>query len=255
MVTLTRTISIYPALERTPNSLSGDELAAEIVVRITVSGELDSKTGCICNVTCLDQFVVQSVKPVLDQQMRRGASRSTAEHTLFAACEALATALPTELTLIRLELQPNTSVAYTIHTGASNMVSVTRKYEFSAAHRLCSPDWDDKQNAAVFGKCSNPFGHGHNYILEVTVTGEPDEQTGAVLPVNQIDVVVNDCVVGYFDHRHLNEECPEFSKLNPSMENIARIIWDRLCGRFQTAVLTSVRVHENSRSCAEYAGQ
>ncbi|MFH1111245.1 MAG: 6-carboxytetrahydropterin synthase, partial [Planctomycetota bacterium] len=112
----------------------------------------------------------------------------------------------------------------------------------------------DAENPRLFGKCSNPNGHGHNYVVEVTVCGTVDSGKGTVADVGHVDRVVLERVIEPFDHKNLNVECAEFAQLNPSVENIARVIWDRLAGAFDGCRLASIRVWETPKTCAEYTG-
>jgi len=134
------------------------------------------------------------------------------------------------------------------------MVRVTQSFEFAASHRLYCEGLSDDENRRIFGPCSNPHGHGHNYVLEVTVVGPPGGPEGSVLDLGNVDHVVHQRVIQSFDHRNLNVECPEFASLNPSVENIAQVIWQRLNGAFERCRLAGVRVWETSRTYAEYTG-
>lgn len=134
---------------------------------------------------------------------------------------------------------------------------LTRKTRFSAAHRYHNPAWSEAKNREVFGPCNNPFGHGHNYEVEVTVEGEVDPETGMVLNLSEIDAVLEEEVVSRMDHRHLNEELPEWKERVPTTENIAIAIWERIEPRLarRNARLHSVRVHESPDLYAEYLGE
>ncbi len=132
------------------------------------------------------------------------------------------------------------------------MVSMTHAFEFSAAHRLYCAELSDRQNVEIFGRCTNPSGHGHNYIVEVTLCGEPDPQTGVVMKLSDCARIVNESVIDRFDHKHLNKDCPEFATLNPSVENITRVIFDRLKGAFAPTNLRRVRVYETPKTYAQY---
>ncbi|MBP7936663.1 MAG: 6-carboxytetrahydropterin synthase [Phycisphaerae bacterium] len=134
------------------------------------------------------------------------------------------------------------------------MVDIQQSFEFSAAHRLHCATMSDEENRRVFGKCNNPNGHGHNYGLEVMVTGEPDPSTGVLLPIESLEDIVKQRVIDRLDHKHLNRDCPEFAAVNPSVENIARTIWGLLEGRMGPARLKRVRVWETPKTCAEYEG-
>ena len=135
------------------------------------------------------------------------------------------------------------------------MVLLTRKAEFSAAHYYWVEAWSAERNEAVFGKCSNRNGHGHNYVLEVTVAGEPDAVTGFVVDLKEMKEVLEREVVSVYDHRHLNLEVPEFATRQPTAENIAVSIWTRLEGKIPQARLHRVRVYEREDLFADYFGE
>lgn len=135
------------------------------------------------------------------------------------------------------------------------MIYLTRKAEFSAAHFYRNPEWTDEQNEAAFGKCANPNGHGHNYVLEVTVAGEVDPVTGFVVDLKLMKDVLEREVVSVYDHRHLNLEIPEFRNAIPSTENVAVAIWRRLDGKIPNARLHRVRVYEMDDLYADFYGE
>src|SRR5262249_6687475 len=122
---------------------------------------------------------------------------------------------------------------------------------FCAAHRLHCDDLSDEENQALFGKCSNPSGHGHNYLLDVTVEGQAEARTGIVLPISLLEQTVKQMVIERFDHKNLNVDVAEFRELNPSVENIAQVIFDLLKDEFAPSRLAAVRVFESPRSSAE----
>jgi 6-pyruvoyltetrahydropterin/6-carboxytetrahydropterin synthase len=130
---------------------------------------------------------------------------------------------------------------------------LTRRYLFSASHRLHSPDMSDAENRATYGKCNNPHGHGHNYFLEVTVAGEVAPQTGMVCNLVDLDEFVAREVLERFGHENLN--ClPEFNELVPTTENLCRTIYDIL-QRFRPAQVARVRIEETMLNSFEYAGE
>jgi 6-pyruvoyltetrahydropterin/6-carboxytetrahydropterin synthase len=108
------------------------------------------------------------------------------------------------------------------------MMSVTRRYHFSASHRLDSSELTPAENASLFGKCNNPFGHGHNYALEVTVSGDVDPETGCILPITKLDRLVEENILRAFAHRNLNIDVPEFARLVPTTENMALVVVETL---------------------------
>ena len=135
------------------------------------------------------------------------------------------------------------------------MILLTRKAEFSASHYYWNEAWSAEENERVFGKCANKNGHGHNYMLEVTVAGEVDATSGFVVDLKQLKDVMEREVVGVYDHRHLNKEVPEFAKAIPTTENIAIAVWKRLEGKIPGAKLHRVRVYEMADLFADYYGE
>jgi 6-pyruvoyltetrahydropterin/6-carboxytetrahydropterin synthase len=133
--------------------------------------------------------------------------------------------------------------------------TLTRSVEFPAGHRYYRADWDAARNEAVFGKCARPPGHGHNYRVEVTVSGEIDLETGMVIDVSVLDRLLGEVVLGPMDHSFLND-LPEFAQgLIPTTENLSRVIWARLQPRLpEDCVLFRVRVFEDPNLWAEYTG-
>ena len=129
-----------------------------------------------------------------------------------------------------------------------------RKAHFNAAHRLFLPQWSDEKNAAVFGKCSNPNYHGHNYDLEVGITGPIDPVTGFVMDVAELKALIKTEVEDPFDHKNLNLEVPEFKDLIPTVENIAQVIWAKLRGRISTQYDITVKLYETPRNFVVYTG-
>ena len=129
-----------------------------------------------------------------------------------------------------------------------------RKAHFNAAHRLFLPQWSDEKNAAVFGKCSNPHYHGHNYELEVGITGPIDPITGFVMDVAELKAIIRTEVEDAFDHKNLNLEVPEFAELIPTVENIAQVIWSKLRTRVDTHYEITVKLYETPRNFVVFTG-
>ena len=146
-----------------------------------------------------------------------------------------------------------------ISSGEGLMIFLTRRATFSASHFYWNEAWTAERNQAVFGRCANRNGHGHNYTLEVTVAGEPDPVTGFVVDLKWLKDVMEREVLSEFDHRHLNLEVKEFGpgKLIPTTENIAIVAWKRLEPAIKKAAgaqLSRVRVYETPDIFAEYRG-
>lgn len=137
----------------------------------------------------------------------------------------------------------------------SSIVYLTRKAEFSASHLYHNPAFSPEENQRIFGKCNNPNGHGHNYVLEVTVKGEVDTTTGFVVDLKQLKDLMHSEVLDALDHRFLNKEIPEFFTLTPTTENIAIVCWQRLASQFTAAKLHRVRVYETPDLFADFYGE
>ncbi|WP_417362069.1 6-pyruvoyl trahydropterin synthase family protein [Galbibacter sp.] len=132
-------------------------------------------------------------------------------------------------------------------------LKVSRKAHFNAAHRLFKEQWDDTKNFEVFGKCSNPNFHGHNYELIVSVTGEVDPETGFVIDLKILKELVRREIEEHLDHKNLNIEVEEFKKLNPTVENIAVVIYNRLKAHLEEFELEIV-LYETPRNFVTYKG-
>lgn len=131
-------------------------------------------------------------------------------------------------------------------------VAVYRREHFNAAHRLFNPAWDDQKNDKVFGKCALPHYHGHNYELEVRVTGKPDKETGYVMDMKELSDLIKREIHSRFDHRNLNLDTKEFKKLNPTAENIAIVIYKLLRPHIAKKLELQVRLYETPRNFVEY---
>lgn len=130
--------------------------------------------------------------------------------------------------------------------------AVIRKAHFNAAHRLYNPEWSFERNQEVFGLCNNPNFHGHNYTLEVKVTGEIDPDTGYVLDMKILKDIIEQEVIIPFDHRNLNLDTEDFKKLNPTAENIAVVIWNRIRRKLDASFELFIRLYETERNIVEY---
>jgi 6-pyruvoyltetrahydropterin/6-carboxytetrahydropterin synthase len=133
-----------------------------------------------------------------------------------------------------------------------NKVSVYRKEHFNAAHRLNNAEWDEATNEKVFGKCNNPSYHGHNYEIEVKVTGKPAPDTGFVIDLKLLGDIIHDNILEKFDHKNLNLDVREFKEINPTAENIVIVIYNILRQKINTELDLQVRLYETPRNFAEY---
>ena len=134
-------------------------------------------------------------------------------------------------------------------------LTVHRKAHFNAAHRLFKKEWSDEKNFEIFGKCSNPNFHGHNYELIVAVTGEIDPETGFVMDLKRLKDLIYTEVETPFDHKNLNVEVEEFKSLNPTAENIAVVIWNKLRDKLRANLDLEVTLYETPRNYVSYKGE
>lgn len=135
------------------------------------------------------------------------------------------------------------------------MLYVTRRETFSSAHRLYNPNLSDEENDRLFGKCNNPNGHGHNYVLEVVVAGKPDKQTGYVIDLKKLKTIIRENVISKIDHKHLNHDVDFMKGVIPTAENIAVKIWEQLVDKIPSGKLYSVKIYETENNYAEYKGE
>ena len=134
------------------------------------------------------------------------------------------------------------------------MVYLTRRTTFSAAHRLWSNHLTEEENIAFYDKCANPNGHGHNYILEVTVRGNPEPRTGMVLNLTDLKQVINEHVIDWVDHKHLNYDVPWLEGSIPTTEMLVIKFWERLEGALPQGLLYEVKLFETDNNIASYRG-
>ena len=135
------------------------------------------------------------------------------------------------------------------------MVTVTRRATFSASHRLYNPELSEAENIELFDKCSNLHGHGHNYVLEVTVAGRPSAKTGYVIDTKKLKEIINREVIAKVDHKHLNVDVEFLRGVIPSAENIAQAIWDKLEPAITEGKLYRIRLHETENNVVEILGR
>jgi len=224
------------------------------VLDVTVAGDVSPDTGMIVNIKDVDavlksrlmpEFAQKSINDEIPHFKKRAPS---IENLLTYLWDEITEAhLPPEVTLTQIKLEEFPSF-YGEYDGMKT--TITRTYEFAAAHRLHVPSLSDERNIELFGKCNNPAGHGHNYLLEVTVSGKLDEATGMICSINAVDEAVNREVVDRYDHKNFNCDLPEFEGKATTSEMIAQTIFQRLANTVP-ATLERIRLHETSRSLFE----
>ncbi len=134
------------------------------------------------------------------------------------------------------------------------MIYITRKLEFCASHRLFNPEFSDDKNAEVFGLCNNPNGHGHNYVMEVTIRGEVHPETGMVLDLKNLKKLVNEEIILQVDHKNLNVDVPFLKDLIPTAENLAIRFWEVLESKLEDGQLHEIKLYESERNFVIYRG-
>lgn len=227
-------------------------------VEASVDGRVDPATGMVVNLVDMKRDLRRRVVEPWNGRLLDGTGGApdlrTPERIARGVWDALEGCLG-GCALRRVRLREAAGAVYECRGGME--VDVTRSYEFSAAHRLHAEGLSEEENRRVFGKCNNPAGHGHNYVLEVTVRG-PLDGRGELLEEAAFDRIVHAEVVDRWDHRHLNEDVPEFRGVNPTAEEIARLAWERLAaplhGAAPAARLHRVKLRETPRNHVEYYG-
>jgi 6-pyruvoyltetrahydropterin/6-carboxytetrahydropterin synthase len=225
---------------------------------LTLRGEINARSGMVINIKDVDDVMAKVVKNLdhkfINAQVREFSERvPTTENLTLYLRDKLEQAFidNDDVAIANVKLYEEKYLF--AEAGMGSNVSLTRGYVFSAAHRLHSNAMSDEENNSVFGKCNNPYGHGHNYELEVTVGGVPDERTGMIIDLAKLDHIVNEEIVDKFDHKHLNEEVEPFDELNPTSENVAKVIYERLAPRLTDLVkFEKVLLRETPRSFFEY---
>ncbi len=230
-------------------------LVPYLCLRASVTGSPDPVTGYLCNIKRIDELLRSTAIPLAARKLDQRGWKLSAEQLLQILWPAVAAETPSPATLAELTLLSTPYLRYAIKREQTEMVTLTQQFEFSAAHRLHCPALSDDENRQTFGKCNNPHGHGHNYVVEVSVTRDPEAAGGApgcVLPLPEFERIVDTHVIEVLDHKHLNEQVPQFAALNPSVENIARVIFDLLKDHVAPATLSNVKVFETPKTWAEY---
>jgi 6-pyruvoyltetrahydropterin/6-carboxytetrahydropterin synthase len=223
-------------------------LGCFLTVQVSLQGEPDSASGYLVNIKEIDETVRRDGLPLLMEYA--GQRPSAVAEAVLRLFNRLRKTWPA---LERLQVAASPFTSYSVLAEDLPMVRFSQKFEFSAAHRLHNPELSPAANRELFGKCNNPHGHGHNYELQVTLRGKPDNQ-GQLLPVHQFEEIVIKTVIDRLDHKFLNIEVPEFAQLNPTVENIAATIYQLLRPKLEVAGadLAAVTVWETPKTWCEY---
>jgi 6-pyruvoyltetrahydropterin/6-carboxytetrahydropterin synthase len=209
----------------------------EYTLDVAFGGPISPDDGMIVNLSDLKPILACAVAPLHEAWLPGEHpafvdKRPTAENIARTLWESLPKNVA-GAALKRLRLQESRRMR--VEMKGQTLMKISRSYEFAAAHRLFAPGLSDQENLTRFDKCSNPAGHGHNYNLEVAVSGQPDAETGFIIAPKKLDEVVDEEVFARFDHKHLNVDCPEFTQtgLIPTSENLAQVIFDLLKSRLE----------------------
>ncbi len=158
------------------------------------------------------------------------------------------------VSLMSSKAKPTAALNRSPRRSLKGITHVTRRAHFNAAHRLHNPDFDEAWNEEQFGLCNNPRWHGHNYVLEVTVKGQPDARTGFVIELGHLKRIMEEAIVRKCDHRNLNEEVDFLEGILPTTENLVIAFWNQIEPRLTAGKLHCVRLYETERNYAEYFG-
>jgi len=235
-------------------------IAPQLRLSAIVEGKPDPITGYLCNVTLIDKAMRSFVNEQLIHSLAKTSLSNLpqAESVLRQAWAFLRDHDFENATLRSVSIHLSPFLSFQIDNGTPNMIQLTHQFEFSAAHRLHCDSLTAEENAATFGKCNNPEGHGHNYVVEVSVARqvEADEENAQVIGLGDLAEIVNRNVIHVLDHKNLNEDIEHFANLNPSVENICTSIFDWLKEDIRAAgcKLTEVKVFETPKTWASFTG-
>jgi len=235
---------------------AGEGLSIFFELSVELAGEVEPTTGFVVNVVDIDKNVLKFVVPIFTERIcsdfRHGKHIRLFEIAglLRASWCQLADKF-TSASLNQLSLKLNPFRKVTINSEECDMIYFSEKFEFAATHKLWNDDFSNKRNFEVFGKCANPAGHGHNYVLEVTVEKTAGEDN---LSIGDFEKIVDNEFIRLVDHKNLNTEIARFSQTNPTVENIAAFAWERIAGKFGLAQLHCVTVWETDKTYCSYYG-
>ncbi len=234
---------------------SGNGLSIYFSLWVNLAGELNRDTGFVVNVSRIDQAVRRDVVPLFENLISE-TFKNRQTPTLISLAELLKQSWGIlrnsfqSKTVTQLSLEINPFRRITIQSNEAKMFIVSEKFEFSAMHKLWNDAFDEAKNMEVFGKCANPAGHGHNYVLEVSV-----EKTMNSLDDrwhSEFERGVKECFLDLVDHKNLNVDVEAFEFMNPTVENLSLLAWQKLDKKLKNATLRKVVVWENDRTYCSY---
>jgi len=235
---------------------TGEGLSIFLELTVELIGKTERATGFLINVSEIDMNVHKFVVPVFAEHIRKNFNNG--KHINFIKIVELLRLAWSQLAdrfgnarISKLSLNLNPFRKVTVDSQDANMVYFSEKFEFAAMHKLWNDDFSEERNFEVFGKCANPTGHGHNYIVEVTVKKLSSTDTFSIANFERI---VDEELIKLLDHKNLNADIDEFSKVNPTVENIAAFAWEKLVGKFGQRALHCITVWETDRTHCSYYG-
>lgn len=260
MIKLSREIRFALALpdrvstRSTANTWAGwpasDLLVPHLTLRCILKGNPDPVTGYLCNIKVVDdmlqEIVTNHLRPLYWETEEVPNTISVVSSIAQIACQRWPNLPGANGAIEAIELDCSPYTRYVVFSQEPSMVLLTQQFEFSAAHRLHCRQLSEEQNRQIFGKCNHPSGHGHNYVVEVSV-GVNDQEHG----LNHLEATVKRTVIDRLDHKHLNEDIEQFQDVNPSVENIAKQIFVWLKSELTPLILQKVRVYETPKTWAE----
>jgi len=235
---------------------AGDGLSLFLELGVGLIGQTDPVTGFVVNVVDIDKYVRRFVVPVFSKYIRDNFNKGC--HIGFEQIAGLLKSAKKQLDdkfdsllvgELTLKLNPFRKVA--IDCEDLKMIYISEKFEFAAMHRLWNENFSDERNFKVFGKCANPSGHGHNYIIEVTVK-KPTE--GDDFCIGDFERAIDENFIELVDHKNLNVDVEGLGRINPTVENIAVFAWGKLAGKFEPAKLHCITVWETDKTSCSYYG-
>lgn len=236
---------------------AGEGLAIFLELSVKLAGEVEPATGLVVNVTDIDSNVRQYAVPIFAERVRSN-FRKGKHIELFEIAGLLRASWGqladkfgrARLSELSLKLNPFRKVA--IDCEDFKMIYFSEKFGFAAMHKLWNEQFSEKRNFEIFGKCANPSGHGHNYVVEVTIKKPTGTET---LRIGEFERIVDDEFIKMLDHKNLNVDVAEFGKSNPTVENIAAFAWNKLVDKFGEAKLHCITVWETDKTYCSYCGQ
>ena len=231
---------------------AGQGLSFFLELNVELDGEVEPSTGFVVNVSDIDRIVRRFAVPVFIERITRGSHIG-----FFSLAELLSSVwkilkkqfAPAGLSKLSLNLNPFRSIA--IQSEVLDMVYFSEKFEFAATHKLWNDKFSEQKNMNVFGKCANPTGHGHNYIVEISVKTPPGRDD---FNICNLEEVVDKELISVVDHKNLNVDVEYFKDIIPTVENITSFAWKQLAGKVKPALLHCITIWETDKTSCSYYG-